>query len=66
MEKEYDFSKGKRGRFYRPDARFHLPVYLDPDVERFMAEFAAKRRSSINELVNSLLKKQMESMELEG
>ena len=66
MEKEYDFSQGVRGRFYRPQARFHLPVYLDPEVERVMVKVAAQNHSSLNELVNSLLKKQMESMELEG
>jgi len=25
MKKEYDFSKGKRGKFYRRDAELYLP-----------------------------------------
>lgn len=34
MKDEYDFSQGKRGRFYHPDASINTPVYLDQDVER--------------------------------
>ncbi|WP_420265489.1 hypothetical protein [Candidatus Magnetominusculus dajiuhuensis] len=26
MKKEYDFSNGERGKFYRPDAELHLPI----------------------------------------
>ena len=32
LKKEYDFSKGERGKFYRPDVRLNLPVYLDDDI----------------------------------
>ncbi|MFZ4440787.1 MAG: hypothetical protein ACOYOS_20410 [Syntrophales bacterium] len=32
MKKEYDFSKGDRGKFYRPDIQLNLPVYLEPDI----------------------------------
>ena len=28
MKKEYDFSKGERGKFYNKDATFELPIYL--------------------------------------
>jgi hypothetical protein len=31
MRKEYDFSKGVRGKLFRKDAKFILPVYLDAD-----------------------------------
>lgn len=32
MKDEYDFSKGERGKFYRPEAELNLPMYLDADV----------------------------------
>ena len=32
MKEEYDFSKGERGKFYRPNARLHIPVYLEEAV----------------------------------
>jgi hypothetical protein len=34
----YDFSKAERGKFYRPDAVCHFPVYLEPDVEEFIRQ----------------------------
>ncbi len=37
MKREYDFSKGERGKFFRPNAELNLPVYLDPDVARHSA-----------------------------
>jgi hypothetical protein len=33
MKKEYNFSKGERGRFFRLEATLNVPVYLDQDVE---------------------------------
>ncbi len=43
MRKEYDFSKGERGKFYDPDAELKLPAFLDPDVAAFRQELAEKK-----------------------
>jgi len=59
MKKEYDFSKGVRGKFYRADATFHLPVYLDPDVQEFVQRIAVARRKDVGAVVNELLKSDM-------
>lgn len=59
MKKEYDFSKGTRGKFYRAKARLNLPVYLDPDVRRFVEQIAHNQRSDISRVVNQLLKSDM-------
>lgn len=32
MKDEYDFSKGERGKFYRPGLKLQLPVYLHDEV----------------------------------
>lgn len=56
MKDEYDFSQGERGRFYRPDAVLGPPVHLDPEVLAFLAARAEARGMSLNELVNALLK----------
>ena len=29
MKQRYDFSKGVRSEFFKPDVAFRLPVYLD-------------------------------------
>ncbi len=33
MKAEYDFSKGERGKFYHPDAEYHLPIYFYPSMD---------------------------------
>ena len=59
MKREYDVSKAKRGKFYRPDAKFNLPVYLDPEVRRFVEDVAKKKRSDVSTVVNRMLKSDM-------
>ena len=63
MKDEYDFSKGERGRFFRPDAVLTPPVHLDPEVLAFLTARAAARGISLNDLVNDLLKKDIELIE---
>jgi len=55
MKEEYNFSKGIRGKFYREDAVFHLPIYLEPEVENFINKLAKKQKKNLNEVVNMLL-----------
>lgn len=59
MRKEYDFSKGTRGKFYKAKAQLNLPVYLDSDVRRFVEQIARNRRSNVSHVVNELLKSDM-------
>lgn len=63
MKDEYDFSKAKRGRFYRPDALLTPPVHLEPDVLTYLSARAAARGITLSEFVNTLLKKDIELIE---
>ena len=63
MKSEYDFSAAEQGKFYRPDAELHLPVYLDPEVEAYLRERAASKGIDLNRLVNDLLKRDIELIE---
>lgn len=64
MKEEYDFSNGVRGKFYNKDAKFNLPIYLEPEIESFIATLAKEQKKNINEIVNALLFKDKELMEL--
>jgi hypothetical protein len=66
MEKEYDFSNGERGKFYNKNANFHIPVYLEPEVESFFTKLAKKQNTNLGEMVNNLLFKDKELIELSG
>ncbi|MDO8262617.1 MAG: hypothetical protein Q7T21_05265 [Gallionella sp.] len=63
MKERYDFSKGVRGKFYQPDALFRLPVYLDEKVQTYLAAKADAKGIDLSELVNDLLKKDIELIE---
>jgi hypothetical protein len=56
MRKEYDFSKGERGRFYRPDMRLNIPIYLDEEVGAFVEKIASKKGIDRSSVVNELLR----------
>ena len=56
MREEYDFSKGERGKFYREDATFILPVYLEADVSNFMSRLAEAEGITLQEIVNKWLR----------
>jgi hypothetical protein len=56
MAKEYDFSGAERGKFYRPEAKFLVPVYLESDSLAFVEEIARRKGSDVSDVVNSLLK----------
>ena len=64
MEKEYDFSKGERGKFHRPDIRLNLPVYLESEVLAFVEKLADKRNQDISFIVNQLLRGDMQIAEM--
>jgi hypothetical protein len=63
MKQEYDFSKGVRGKFYRRDVQFSLPVYLDADVQTYLAAKAAQKGIPLSDLVNELLQRDIALIE---
>jgi hypothetical protein len=63
MRDECDFSKPERGKFYRPGAKLVPPVHLDPEVLAFLTARAEARGITLSELVNALLKKDIELIE---
>jgi len=63
MKPEYDFSDAERGKFFRPDAELHLPVYLDEEVAAYLRDRATSKGVELNRLVNDLLKRDIELIE---
>lgn len=60
MEKEYDFSKGERGKFYRENIKLNLPIYLESDIREFVEHIAARKGLDVGTIVNTLIKKNMQ------
>ncbi len=64
MKDEYDFSDAQRGKFFRDDARLAPPVHLDPEILRYLSERATAQGTSLSALVNRLLRKDIELIEV--
>jgi len=63
MKKEYDFSKGVRGKFYRKGAELRLPIYLDAKLQGRLEKLAKKNGKNVGEMVNQLVQKEVEIIE---
>ena len=63
MKPEYDFSPGERGKFFRPNAEIRLPIYLNSDVQTYLTERAAEKGVPLGDMVNRLLKQEIEIIE---
>jgi len=62
MKKEYDFTDAEQGKFYRPIEELDIPIYLDKEVKQFFLRTIQNKGSkfSLNQIVNSLIKKDIE------
>ena len=63
MREEYDFSSCERGKFFDPNAKKNLPVYLDAEVLDYFASKAKAKGIELNTMVNDLLKKDIAMIE---
>jgi len=65
MKDEYDFTGAEQGRFYRPIEELDIPIYLDKEVKEFFIQRmrGQGKKFSLNEVINSLLKKDIEISE---
>ena len=62
MKNHYDFSRAVQGKLYRPAKTLRIPIYLDEDVQRRL--IGKQKRASVSELVNTILRSQMEVAEM--
>ena len=63
MKPEYDFTNAERGKFFRPGAVIRLPIYLDADIQSYLEERATHKGIELEEMVNGLLKREIQIIE---
>ncbi len=63
MAKQHDFSKGARGKFYRPNVRLNLPIYLDEDIADFVQKYAKRKKLDVQTVVNEILRSNKEMLQ---
>ena len=64
MRDEYDFSIGERGKFYHANAQLQLPIHLETNVQDTLTELAHAKGVELSVLVNDLLKKDIELIQM--
>jgi hypothetical protein len=62
MKDEYDFTDAEQGKFYRPIEELDIPIYLEPEVKKFLLENIKEKHPdfSLSKIVNALIKKDIE------
>jgi len=50
MKKQYDFSKGEKGKFYIPENEIELPVYLDENNRKYYSELASEKKIAMSNI----------------
>jgi hypothetical protein len=63
MQPEYDFSRAERGKFYREDVTFKVPIYLADEVVEFFAKRAEAKGVELSELLNDVLRQDIALLE---
>ncbi len=56
MKKEYDFSSGERGTFYRENVSITLPILIEPENLNFIERLAEKNDTDISAVINDIIK----------
>jgi hypothetical protein len=64
MPAEIDFAGARRGQFYRAGAQLNVPVYLDQKVQATLAALASAKGVDFSALINDLLRKDIELIEM--
>ncbi len=64
MPAEIDFSGATRGKFCREGITLRLPVYLDDPLQARLSAIASAKGIELSDLVNHLLRKDLELIEI--
>jgi hypothetical protein len=59
MPDEINFTGATRGKFYHPDLKLNLPVYLDAEVQSYLSVIATKKGMPLSQLASDLLKREI-------
>ncbi|MDP2833953.1 MAG: hypothetical protein Q8Q28_11820 [Pseudomonadota bacterium] len=64
MPAEIDFTGAERGKFYQTGSTLNLPVYLENQVQACLTKLASSKGMELSVLVNELLRKDIELIEI--
>jgi predicted DNA-binding protein len=63
MKREYNFSKAERGKFYKEGVELRVPIYLEAKLQNQLERLSRKTGKDVGDMVNELVKKEVELIE---
>jgi len=63
MKRAYDFSRIVRGKFSRKRAELNLPIYVGASMHKRLERLTKRKGKPVTDLVNQLLKRNLELLE---
>ena len=63
MKREYDFLQAVRGKFFRKGAELNFLIYADGPMHKQPEHVAKRKGNPVTDLVNQLLKRDLELLE---
>lgn len=63
MPDEIDFSRGEQGRFYKPNAKLNLPIYIDGVLHARLSAIANEQGLDVSAYANALLMNDLETLD---
>lgn len=63
MKKSYDFAKGQQGKFYRPGAVRHFPIYLAPNMRTELTVSTKREEITLEQMINHCLRQDLARLE---
>ena len=63
LDNDIDFSRGQRGKFYRPGTQLRIPIYIEEKLLGKLVETAERKGVTLDDLVSDLLAKDLAIVE---
>ncbi|MEI6055181.1 MAG: hypothetical protein WCR55_03900 [Lentisphaerota bacterium] len=64
MNKIIDFTNAEKGKFYKKNAIFEFPVYLNQNNYEYLSEIATKNKQDISLIINRLIENEIKNFDL--
>ncbi|NLO19674.1 MAG: hypothetical protein GX121_07355 [Ignavibacteria bacterium] len=64
MKEHYDFSEGEKGKFFVPEEKIELPIYLNDNNRNYYLELARSKNIPVSKLINNILAKERDMLNL--
>lgn len=63
MPAEIDFNRAERGKFFHPNSKSNLPIYIDSNLHAQLSSIANAQGLDVSAVANAFLKKNIDALQ---